>query len=170
MQHFNGVVWSTPLGLPRGCGICLHQHWTSGIRRGVWSDIIYEGCGCDRSFERLLCFTRMDHKWWHQFFIFLYIYIAWHIFGEHVDSLFVQLAKLHPWAISNLNKQMTKVLASQWMRHRWREVGAHPSGNPIEIRCMSCSMLIVNCMCSVTNTYCKPNIICHFLEVFLGIV
>ena len=33
MQHFNGVVWSTPLGLPRPCGICIHQHSTSGIRK-----------------------------------------------------------------------------------------------------------------------------------------
>ena len=27
------LVWSTPLGLPRECGICMHQHWTSGKRR-----------------------------------------------------------------------------------------------------------------------------------------
>ena len=27
------MVWSTPLGLPRRCGIGLHQHSTSGIRR-----------------------------------------------------------------------------------------------------------------------------------------
>ena len=33
VQHFNGVVCSTPLGLPWRCGICMHQHSTSGIRR-----------------------------------------------------------------------------------------------------------------------------------------
>ena len=27
------LVWSTPLGLPRRCGRCMHQHSTSGIRR-----------------------------------------------------------------------------------------------------------------------------------------
>ena len=27
------LVWSTPVGLPRRCGTCMHQHSTSGIRR-----------------------------------------------------------------------------------------------------------------------------------------
>ena len=27
------LVWSTPLGLPGRCGICMHQHSTNGIRR-----------------------------------------------------------------------------------------------------------------------------------------
>ena len=27
------LVWSTPLGLPGQCGICMHQHSTSGIRK-----------------------------------------------------------------------------------------------------------------------------------------
>ena len=27
------LVWFTPLGLPKQCDICMHQHWTSGVRR-----------------------------------------------------------------------------------------------------------------------------------------
>ena len=33
---------------------------------------------------------------------------------------------------------------------------------------LSCSILIVNRMCSVTNTECKPNIICQFLPKKIG--
>ena len=33
MQQLNGVVWSTPLDLPRRCGICMHQHSTNNKRR-----------------------------------------------------------------------------------------------------------------------------------------
>ena len=32
MPHFNGAVWFTPLDLLERCGICMHQHSTSGIR------------------------------------------------------------------------------------------------------------------------------------------
>ena len=32
MQHFNDVVWSTPLGLPGRYGKRMHQHSTSGTR------------------------------------------------------------------------------------------------------------------------------------------
>ena len=34
---------------------------------------------------------------------------------------------------------------------------------------LSCSILIVNRPCSVANTKCKPNSICHSLEYDLGI-
>ena len=34
---------------------------------------------------------------------------------------------------------------------------------------LSCSILIVNCPCGVTNTKCKPNIICHSLYKNSGI-
>jgi hypothetical protein len=33
VQHFDGLVWSTPLALPGRCDIHTHQHSTSGIRR-----------------------------------------------------------------------------------------------------------------------------------------
>ena len=31
---------------------------------------------------------------------------------------------------------------------------------------MSCSILILNCPCSVTKAKCKPNIICHSRKIF----
>ena len=31
---------------------------------------------------------------------------------------------------------------------------------------MSCSILILNCPCSVTKAKCKPNIICHSCKTF----
>ena len=34
-KKFYGVVWSTSLGLPEWCNICMHQHSTSGIRRNI---------------------------------------------------------------------------------------------------------------------------------------
>jgi hypothetical protein len=33
VQRFNGVVWATPFGLLGQCGIFMHQHSTSGMRR-----------------------------------------------------------------------------------------------------------------------------------------
>ena len=31
VQHFNGVLWSTPLDLLGRRGICMHQHSTSDV-------------------------------------------------------------------------------------------------------------------------------------------
>ena len=45
------LVWSTPLGLPGRCGICIHQHLTTGIRRRrrwhntYWHMVQCEGVG-----------------------------------------------------------------------------------------------------------------------------
>ena len=34
MQHLNRVVWSTTLGLPGRCGVCIHRHSPNGAMRG----------------------------------------------------------------------------------------------------------------------------------------
>ena len=46
------LVWPTPVGLPERCGICMHQHSTSGIRRRrsrwcstYWHMVQCEGVG-----------------------------------------------------------------------------------------------------------------------------
>ena len=46
------LVWSTSLGLPKRCDICMHQHVTSDIRRrNMWHSTYwhmkqYKGVGC----------------------------------------------------------------------------------------------------------------------------
>ena len=57
------LVWSTPLGLPGQCGICMHQHSTSGIRRRRrWHSTYWHMAQCEGVGWLLWWFALMTKK------------------------------------------------------------------------------------------------------------